>query len=85
MNYINATRAVAEDWRALAWAIYREDAYASHVSAAEKIDIRDKALIFADRVEAGNNMSFTIAQRINEKMTGESVAFISKEAAVWTR
>ena len=67
---------VANDWRELAHAIYKEDHYASHVAEEHKAQYRDEMLARADAIEAGEIESFTIAQRVDTALTGECVALL---------
>lgn len=69
-----ALRQVAEDWRELAYAIRREDAYAPHVAETTKDTAMRDMLARANEIEAGKVDSFTIWQRVNTKLTGECVA-----------
>ena len=73
-----ALSAVADDWAALGYAIRREDAYASHVSEATKVNDLERFLSEADRIRQGEVNSFTIWQRVNEKLTGECVALLPR-------
>ena len=73
-----ALNAVADDWAANAYAIRREDAYASHVSEARKDERLARGLEAADRIRQGEIQSFTIWQRVNEKLTGECVALLPR-------
>lgn len=73
-----ALLSVANDWRKLAHAIRKEDAYASHVTEEVKDQSLQKMLAEADRIEHGEISTFTIWQRINEKLTGECVALLPK-------
>ena len=68
---------VANDWRALAYAIREKDLYASHVTTEQKEQALKKDLQLADEVERGEINSFTMWQRVNEKLTGECVALFS--------
>lgn len=67
---------VANDWEKLAYDIRREDSYASHVTEQEKDENLKKDLKLAENIRQGKELSFTIWQRINLKVTGESVAFL---------
>ena len=73
-----ALGAVADDWAALGHAIRREDAYASHVGEATKDQLLARDLEAAERIRQGEVASFTIWQRVNEKLTGECVALLPK-------
>lgn len=75
---LNAALAkVASDWRSLALDIRLENAYASHVTDAEKNADMNTMLDEANRIEAGEIKSFTIWQRVNTVLTGECVSFLS--------
>ena len=73
-----ALDAVADDWAALGHAIRRENAYAGHVSEATKDQLLARDLKTAERIRQGEVVSFTIWQRVNEKLTGECVALLPK-------
>ena len=75
-----ARRKVAEDWRAMAYAIREEDAYASHVTEAEKDEYLQRHLDFADRIEIGEPEAggFTSWQRINQELTGECAGLFAR-------
>ena len=76
-----ALKRVADDWRQLGFDIRNEDAYASHVTEAEK-DADLKAMLEeADAIAAGRVQSFTIWQRVNTVLTGECVALLAKGSA----
>ena len=73
----SAIKAVASDWRKLAYDIREEDAYASHVSEAEKDEIMAQHIKSADDFENGTSgPCFTLWQRLNTKLTGECVALL---------
>lgn len=67
---------VADDWAALAHGIYREDAYADHVSEETKISDRDNMLVHAEEIRRGEIKSMTIAQRVNTELTGVCVGIL---------
>lgn len=69
---------VASDWRKLALDIRLENAYASHVTDAEKAADMNDMLNEANRIEAGRVDSFTIWQRVNTVLTGECVPFLKR-------
>lgn len=81
-DFMKACQKVAQDWRDIAHAIRRKDAYASHVTEARKLDALHSMLASADRIESGEVTSFTIWQRVNQELTGECVALLpsAKEA-----
>lgn len=72
-----ALAAVADDWTALAHAIRHEDAYASHVTEADKDRYLADDLELAERIRAGNVARFTVWQRVNLALTGECVALLA--------
>ena len=74
----NALKAVADDWRTSTIKILEQDHYAPHVTREEKEANFTKDMEFADKVESGEfDMSFTLWQRINEKLTGECIALFN--------
>ena len=74
-----ALGAVADDWAALGRAIRDADDYASHVTEAQKDENLRRDLERAKEIRKGFVESFTIAQRLNEKLTGECVALLGKD------
>jgi hypothetical protein len=72
-----ALNAVADDWAQLGRDIHAEDAYASHVDQATKDANLADMLAASDRIRAGHISSFTIAQRLNTKLTGMCVPLFS--------
>lgn len=78
----DAINAVADDWANLSHAIRRENAYASHVPDAKKESILQEGLVYAEEIRAGEHLNnFTIWQRVNEKLTGECIAFFGGRIA----
>lgn len=75
-TFEQACREVAADWRALAYAIRKDDNYASHVTEETKEQELQRMLTQADDIETGKVTNFTIAQRVHYKMTGECVPFL---------
>ena len=73
-----ALHAVADDWESLGYTIRQKNAYASHVREATKINNLERFLSEADRIRQGEIQSFTIWQRVNEKLTGECVALLPR-------
>lgn len=67
---------VASDWADMARAIRQEDAYASHVTEADKDSYLADDLALAERIRNGEVKSFTIWQRVNAALTGECVALL---------
>lgn len=77
-DVIAARKSVASDLRALAHEIRQSDPYASHVSESDKERFLLESLENADRVERGEkDGNFSIWQRINQKLTGETVALLN--------
>lgn len=73
----SAIRAVAADWRNLAYNIRESECYASHVTEKEKDEILKNHLKCADDLEQGICVpSFTFSQMINEKLTSHCVALL---------
>lgn len=71
-----ALASVASDWADMARAIRQEDAYASHVTEADKDSYLADDLALAERIRDGEVKSFTIWQRVNAALTGECVALL---------
>jgi len=65
-----AQKAVAADWRKLAFDIRTEDSYADHVTEEEKDYNVLRMLAAADDIDDGIIDSFTIRQRMLTKITG---------------
>ena len=74
--FLDACKEVAQDWRDLAKAIKKEDSYAYHVTEETKEKDYQQMLIDADRIGIGEINNFTFWQRVNFKLTGESVALL---------
>lgn len=74
----SALNAGADDWENLACAIRGEDLYASHVTEAQKDQYLAEMLERAEAIRRGEIESFTIWQRVNEKLTGRCVPFLPK-------
>lgn len=72
----SALSTVANDYRELAHAIRKEDAYAPHVTVEQKEHQLNKMLKLADEVEKGEVGTFTVWQRVNTVLTGECVALL---------
>ncbi len=73
----DALNKVADDWADNARKIRQEDEYASHVSEKEKDDTLLKDLEYAEEIRRGEKTNnFTIWQRVNQELTGESVPFL---------
>jgi len=70
---------VAEDWKALAYAIRKEDAYGSHVTEEMKEAYLQAMLAEAEDIRKGEkSLNFTFWQRVNAELTGECIAFLPK-------
>ena len=70
-----ALEEVAQDYEKLAEAIYKENAYASHVTEEVKLKERENWLKHAEEIRKGEIVTFSDWQRLNEKLTGECVGF----------
>ncbi|OYY99576.1 MAG: hypothetical protein B7Y37_13880 [Sphingobacteriia bacterium 28-36-52] len=69
---------VADDYVKMYNSIRKEDKYASHVTEKQKDDALSKGLDFAEKIRIGDGIdNFTVWQRVNEKITGESVPLFS--------
>jgi len=72
-----ALQAVAEDWRASALAVHRNNMYPPHVTRSQKrrllIDELKRAQRISDMTEP---VGFWLWQRVNQKLTGKCVAFL---------
>lgn len=73
-----ALKQVADEWRANAHAIRKEDAYAAHINEHLKDYYMHRQLVEADKIEAGQVRSFTIWQRVNYVLTKECVALLGE-------
>lgn len=72
-----ALNEVADDMVEIQNRIREEDEYASHVTEAEKDENLDRGLKYAEEVRQGQHLgNMTIAQRVNQKLTGESVPIL---------
>jgi hypothetical protein len=76
----NAFDSVSEDWKKSAYAIYKEDAYAPHVTEEQKKEILEQSLYRAKIIKINPDiiMSFALWQDINQKITGKCIAFLPK-------
>lgn len=70
-----ALHAVAEELRAMYYAIKEEDLYADHVTEAYKAQALKDGLDHVAHVESGIIETFTDCQRLNTKLTGKCIAF----------
>lgn len=74
----SAIRAVAKEWRDLGHAIHKSDDYAEHVTQEQKDAILYQHLRSADEFEQGLSVpGFTLWQRLEHKLTGNTVAFLA--------
>ncbi len=73
---IDVLSLVADDWADLAVKIKEENHYAPHVTEKEKEQYMLDMLNEAEAIKNGKVENFTIWQRVNEKLTGECVAFL---------
>jgi len=69
-----ARNIVAQRCRENADAARIECPYASHVSEKEKDEIQAEGHAFADRIQSGEETSFTALQLIHHELTGETIA-----------
>lgn len=78
--YRAAKKQIAEDVREVAYAIRKEDLYASHVTEDEKDVYLKQKLSFADKIEKGHAeiYSFWLWQKINTILTGACIGFLPK-------
>lgn len=72
-----ALDAVSKDWVDLAHSIRAEDAYAAHVTEAQKAALLAADLAFAERIKTEGAKGFTVWQRVNEKLTGVCLALFA--------
>lgn len=72
-----ALNTVADDWACMAHAIRKEDAYADHVTEAQKETYLARDLEFAELIRNGQTYGFTTWQRINTELTGQCVALLA--------
>lgn len=72
-----ALNAVADDWARMAHAIRNEDAYADHVTEAEKAEDLVDGLAYAERIRRGDVKNFTVWQRVDTELTGQCVALLA--------
>jgi hypothetical protein len=71
-----ALKTVAKDHARLGYAIYKENAYADHVTEATKIANLKRDLITAHRIRQGRASGFWLWQRVNTVLTGECIALL---------
>jgi hypothetical protein len=78
MNSEQARKAVARDIRESACNIYLEDAYASHVTEAEKVSVLQCRIEYALEVENGqHDANFTVWQRMRRYTHGDCPALLA--------
>jgi retron-type reverse transcriptase len=73
-----ALNKVANDWERIGRNIRKEDKYAPHVTEDKKEANLIRFIETAESIREGNVCSFTIWQRVNQAITGECVALLSK-------
>lgn len=72
----DAIQAVKRDMIAIAHAIKKEDAYASHVTEEQKEQNLIKSITYADNIH--NKLhNLSIWQKVNYKLTGECVGLLN--------
>ena len=67
---------VAKDFRENAYAVRKKDRYAPHITEEQKDRFLKESLERADEIERGENLSFTVWQKVNYKLTGKCVGFL---------
>ena len=76
---IAACEAVAQWYEQNARDVRKEDAYASHVKEGTKDNDMLKQYAWADKVRLQENLhNFSVWQRVNQELTGECIALLSK-------
>ena len=74
---IEARKHVADDIVTVAYAIYKQDVYADHVTPKKKTELLHRDISYAEEVQKGlHDDNFTIWQRMNTFITGECVALL---------
>lgn len=73
---VSALAVVADFYVSNAYAVRREDSYASHVTEARKEAALQAQLRLADAIRAGEVKSFAVWQRVNTELTGECIALL---------
>lgn len=73
-----ALNAVGDDWEKLAKAIYKENAYANHVTEQTKLDNLRCGIETAKRIRQRQETGLWLLQRLNTKLTGECIAMLGK-------
>lgn len=74
-----ALNAVADDLKLNAIAVRKENPYAPHITESEKEKFLQERLDLSENVRKGlEPVGFWLWQRINEKLTGECVAFLPR-------
>lgn len=77
IRLVKARQKVSDDLIKLAYAIFDEDAYATHVTKQQKHDILLNGLRNAEAVKHRTVFNFTVNQRINQVLTGECVSLLN--------
>jgi len=76
---VAACESVAQWYEDNARAVRGEDAYASHVTEAQKDKNMQDQFAWAESVRQRENLNnFSVWQRVNTELTGECVAFLPK-------
>ena len=73
----DAIKKVGRDWNRLAKNMYKENAYASHVTEETKINNLKKMVADSIEIRQGEIKNFTIWQRINTELTGKCVPLLN--------
>lgn len=68
---------VADWWARIAYLVFIENEYASHVTLAQKSHFLNRDLLFAGKIRTGElDGCFTVWQRIYVILTGECIALL---------
>lgn len=73
-----ALNIVAQFWLDNAYAVRKQDQYASHVTTKQKDHNLSQGIKHSQAVKNGQDYGFTTWQRLNNELTGECVAFLPK-------
>jgi len=71
-----ALEKVGDAWEANARAIFKEDAYAPHVTLDRRQEYLTEGLLTAQRIREGKETGLTVLQRLNTQLTGECIALL---------
>jgi len=81
-----AFETVANFWAENARSVRSEDAYAQHVTEAEKDEYMNCQLEQAERIRTGEEpMGFWLWQRVNAELTGECIPLFSSQKRLETQ